>query len=522
MLTYAILTVSTLSGLALHIPIEDLLIPPSAYITDRRRSPDIFAPYASGKRAFGVKNPLPVSTDGTTRLPRILREATSFLLTDSIINTDGLFRVSARAQTVDILKEAYDRGQKFIVWKWRASVLTFPQYKEGTGTVTVDELDQVEGYDVHSAAALIKLWYHELREPIFPASSYQALAKFYGEPTPATPEQLQQLLSPGLEYSPLPKSSGKILTEHLLPLLSLVAEQSDFNRMTPQNLAVVFAPNLVCGPDPMEDLKMAAIVQRLLAAMITNWKSYLAPALGRTDEIFEESLRLPQAVADREDPLEEIRNGNGPNASSSSAFNGAAQLNGIALIDNDRDADEGSSDEDTEEDQNERPPLPPRPCETPNSGSAGGLVGTSPIRRKPTPGQPELPQRSRNTTGAAAVSTEESPVESSVRRKPAPAVATLPRYSTLIMNRPAVLAALEQYNYNTGYEPAPESHMADIPETHHMEDLPTYEQSTPVYEGPQPSMSGPSTSTNEQRRPSISPEKIHRKPVGEGEGKGGG
>ena len=517
------LIVSTLTGLALHIPIEDLLIPPTAYLTDRHKSPDIFAPYASGKRAFGVKNPLPTSTDDTDRLPRVLREATAFLLIDSLLNTDGIFRVSARAHTVDVLKEAYDRGQKFIVWKERNSVLTFPQYKEGAGIVTVTELDQIGGYDLHSAAALIKLWYHELREPIFPPSSYQALEKFYGDSTPANPEQLQQLLSPGLEYSPLPELSGRILTAHLLPLLSLVADHSDSNRMTPQNLAVVFAPNLICGPDPMEDLKMSAIVQKLLAAMIINWKSHLAPALGCMDEVFEKSLSLPQAVADREDPLDEIRTKNEASAFTSSALSGIDQLNGITLTDNDRDSEDSSSDEGLLEGKGERPALPPRPCETQHVGSSDGAVATtSPIRRKPAPGQPESPEQSPDTSIPAALPTGESPAENSVRRKPAPAVAALPRYSTLVTNRPAVLAALEQYNYTTGFEPAPASDTMNMPEVNHAEDLPTYEQSTPVYEGPQPSVSGPSTGSTEQGRPSTPPEKIHRKPVGEGDGKDAG
>ena len=438
------------------------------------------------------------------------------------MDIDGLFRISARAQSVEILKEAYDRGQKFIVWKWNTLVLTFPQCKEGTGTVTVDELDQIDGYDVHSAAALIKLWYHELREPIFPVSSYQALKKLYADPLPPSPEQLQQLLLPGLEYSPLPRSSGRILMEHLLPLLSLVAEHSDCNRMTPQNLAVVFAPNLICGPDAMEDLKVATIVQRLLVAMITNWKSYLAPAFGRTNETFEESLKLPQVVADREDPLEELRRGMGSSTSWPSTLSGAAQSNGIALIDNDRDIEDSSLEEEDEEDQDGRPPLPPRPCDMPPSGSPNGMVTTSPIRRKPMPSQSDSPQDPLNVATTEATSTEEPPIESNVRRKPAPAVATLPRYSTLITNRPAVLAALEQYDQSTGYDPARVSDIADVPETLATEDLPTYEQSTPIYEGPQPSAARTSTGIDERRRPLTPPEKIPRKPVGEGEGKGGG
>ncbi|KAF6238099.1 hypothetical protein HO173_003733 [Letharia columbiana] len=154
-----VISVSTLSGLALQIPIEDLLIPPSAYLTDRRKSSDIYAPYASGRRAFGVQNFLPASADGSVRLPRVLRETTSFVIMDDNIKAEGIFRVSARAQTVEILKEAYDRGQKFIVWKQVDTAVASSYYREGLGHVWVEELDQAEGYELHVAAVLIKLWY---------------------------------------------------------------------------------------------------------------------------------------------------------------------------------------------------------------------------------------------------------------------------------------------------------------------------------------------------------------------------
>ena len=383
--------------MALHIPIESLLIPPSAYLYDRRKSPDIFAPYASGKRAFGVKQPLPISAARTPRLPRVLREATAFLLTDSLLDAEGIFRVSAKAQSIDILKEAYDRGQKFIVWKDRGSALTFPQFKPGTGTVTVDELDQIEGYNVHVASALIKLWYHELHEPIFPTSSYQALEKYHGEPKATTPDQLQQLLSPAIVYSPLSETAGRILTDHLLPLLSRVADHSDKNRMTPQNLAVCFAPNMVCGPDPMEDMKIIAIVQRLLVDMITNWKAEIAPRLGRTDAIYEESLKLPQAVEDREDQLEEARQDGKASAPR------PEQANGIALLDNENEDDDSSSSSEDEgldnsvPDSPPRPTLPPRRSETQTSAltddtTSPTTTSTSPLRRKPTPSTQPQPE----------------------------------------------------------------------------------------------------------------------------------
>lgn len=61
--------VSTLSGLALHVPIEDLLIPPSAYLIDRRKARDIYAPYA---RYALVGDLLPI------RYYQILRRETDF------------------------------------------------------------------------------------------------------------------------------------------------------------------------------------------------------------------------------------------------------------------------------------------------------------------------------------------------------------------------------------------------------------------------------------------------------------
>ena len=505
--------VNSLTGLALHIPIENLLIPPSAYLYDRRKSPDIFAPYASGKRAFGVKDPFPVSTTGNPRLPRVLRETTSFLLSDSLIEVEGIFRVSAKAQNVEILKEAYNRGQKFIVWKDHGSALTFPQYKPGTGTVTVEELDEIEGYGVHVASALIKLWYHELREPIFPSSSYQALEKYHGEPKATSPDQLQQMLSPASFYSPLSETAGRILTDHLLPLLSRIAKHSEENRMTPQNLAVVFAPNMVCGPDPLEDMKIVAIAQRLLVDMITNWTE-LASRLGRTDEMFEASLRLPQAVADREDPLEEVRQGH----VSRPSVNGVEQMTGIALVDNE---DDDSSSDDEEEcvdslpNEGNRPSLPPRRSETQNSGLVEDSSTTSPVRRKPAPGA-QADQPPLNTAmSTISLASSESPAEG-VRRKPAPAVAALPRYSTIVTNRPAVLAALERYNSMSSQSGRNRS----TSQSQLLEDLPSYEQSTPVHESLQPLMPGSNARSVEQETP-VAPEKVHRKPIGDGEGKDG-
>lgn len=317
---------------------------------------------------------------------------------DPLIKTEGIFRISPRAITVDILTEAYDRGQKFIVWKDGDVSLSHGHMREGTGFVYVEELDQTEGYDLHAAAALIKQWYKELRDPIFPQSCYPALERFYGATYSETEQplkvsQLLDILAVDDEWSPISKTARTILTMHLLPLLSRVTDFQDWNQMTAYNLAVCFAPSLLCGPDPLEDVRIASIIRRILMALTMHWKTDLAPRFATSIPTLEESLRPPEAIQDHEDPLQEIQ---GPRSSLE------AQISGITLVDNDEPSD---SDEDLER----PPPLPPRPTDPPD-----------------------------NTTN-----TTTSPT---VRRKPAPPIQSLPRYSMIVSESPATLANIQFYN----------------------------------------------------------------------------
>ena len=376
------------------MPIENLLIPPSAYFSDRRRTSCIHAPHASGRRAFNTKQPFPISSTGSVRLPRVLREATSFILIDEVIKTKGLFRVNARAMTVEILKEAYNRGQKFILWRDGDTTLTFSHWKEGSGNASMGDVDQLEGYNAQSAAGLIKQWYTDLRFPIFPQSCYIAMDNIFGNvEVPIDTPHLVELLSVQAEWSHISKDSRFVLTMHLLPLLSRIAQFQEWNQMTPYNLAVCFAPTLLCGPDTVEDAKIAGIVIRVLETAIKLWKNDLAARVQMENWDFDESLRIPQAVEDREDPLEEADAGE----RSESDF----QVNGITLLDND---DSG------EEIEELKPSLPPRPrASTVHEGASNEAV--------------------------------------TLRRKPAPALETPPRYSMVIAESPTGLDQSPIYNH---------------------------------------------------------------------------
>ena len=276
----------------------------------------------------------------------------------------------------------------------------------------------------------------DLRCPIFPPESYTALEKFYGDSDKSFEiPQLLEMLSQEATWSVLSTTSRQVLTLHLLPMLSRIAEYQDWNQMTAYNLAICFAPIMICGPDPIQDYKISGIIRRLLEPMISHWKNDLAPAFHTDNGKFEDSLRLPESAEDREDPLEE------PHRARPSSD---AQSSGILLLDNE---------DDSGEEIESRPPLPPRPQQLPGS-------------------------------------LEDS---TTAKRKPAPPLQTPPHYSTLAGS--SVSMSANQHLNNVPLE-------ADLEDDHDMEelpDLPAYDM-TPT----QQTMSPP---------PTLPPPLIPRKPL---------
>ena len=370
---------STLTTLALHIPIENLLIPPSAYIQDRRLVPLIDAPYASGKRAFGLKQPFPVSTDGTWRLPRVLRETTSFILMDDNVKVEGIFRVPPLVTLLDVLREAYDRGQKYIIWKEGNATLPPPRHKGEDSHWSSQELDHEEGYGVFLAAGLIKMWYGKLRDPLFPQSTYKQLKTLYGDAKALEEAKMAELLSVESQWSILPLTSRKVLINHLLPLFAAVSQQREHNKMTPSNLAACIAPSLVCGPDALEDAKMSSIVARVITAAVEQWERGLSEACKIEKDGFLRSLEVPTRAEDYEDPLENSRERATSQLGDSQYDRLDSQFVGVVLQDNDFSKVE-----------TDRPPLPPRPRP---SQSLDVPQAMPTVKRKPAPPPPVAPPR---------------------------------------------------------------------------------------------------------------------------------
>ncbi|EAT87309.2 hypothetical protein SNOG_04918 [Parastagonospora nodorum SN15] len=331
----------TLTELARSIQVENLLIPSSTYLTDRRISDDIYVEHATGRRAFGARNPFPTSRNGKTRFPRVLREATSFVLIEENITCEGLFRVPPHAKLRDCLKEAYDRGQKYIIWKDNGVTLPVPPYSNAEHQDEIlAEVDPKDAYSVFMAAALIKAW-------------------------------------------------------HLLPLLDAVASRHEQNKMTAENLAVCFAPALLCGPDQIEDAKMSSVIRRIFKHAVEMWPNGLREACEQPADAFYQELELPKDEADWDDPVEEKR------VSGEGRASMEEQMGGITLEDNEK-LFEAPYPEASQETM--PPPLPPR-ARVPSARSS-----TDSAKRKPAPPLQVPPPRYSTVISDAPEDVADSPL----------------------------------------------------------------------------------------------------------------
>ncbi|KAI7153405.1 Rho GTPase activation protein [Hortaea werneckii] len=429
--------INTLTQLALEQPIYRLLIPPTTYIHDRKLEPEITVPYPTNRRAFNAPLPFPGNADtGHTRLPRVLRETTTFILHPANVTTEGLFRIPPHSLLSSVLREAYDRGQMYIIWKERGATFSPP----GTDRALIDEIRLEDAYGVHLAASIIKTWYRDLRDPVFPESSYSLIRERYGsngDSTEVPLEDLVDLLLPASPQSPLAPTAREVLTRHLLPLLSRVAASESQNKMSSENLAIVFSMCLVNGSDQLEDAKVSMVIRKILKQAIEMWP-VLREGMGIQADGFEKDLEPPVDPREYEDPvLEEEQDDvdeEGPRTRSRAVSGDEGRpgsKSGEELFENTADEKLGGGRRRSSSQREWAPALPPRPQPLParsrttatrhdqKKSFLPGLDVTSPVvKRKPVSTAASSAESSPSTAAGGVIETGGPP--------PYP-----PRYSTV-------------------------------------------------------------------------------------------
>ncbi|CAN0339068.1 unnamed protein product [Discosporangium mesarthrocarpum] len=145
-----------------------------------------------------------------------------------------------------------------------------------------DPDEEVEGeplplslHDVNMVAQLLKAFFRELPEPLVPFSIYPkviAIARATGTPNGPWESAMKSMLWT------VPNANYNCLSRFLFGFLEKVARHSGTNRMTSENLAIVWAPNIL---RPKDDNPFATLRDLKFQIETVRWM------IDRFDDLFE-------------------------------------------------------------------------------------------------------------------------------------------------------------------------------------------------------------------------------------------
>ncbi|XP_056250954.1 rho GTPase-activating protein 22 isoform X1 [Seriola aureovittata] len=178
---------------------------------------------------------------GPQRLVPVLVEQCACFIREHGLEEEGLFRAPGQTNHVRELQDAFDRGEK-------------PVFDSTT--------------DVHTVASLLKLYIRELPEPIIPFSKY---TQFLSCAQLLTKDKEMGIIELGKQVKSLPQVNYNIL-KYICRFLDEVQSHSSENKMSVQNLATVFGPNILRPrvEDPVTMMEGSSQVQHLMTVLISE------------------------------------------------------------------------------------------------------------------------------------------------------------------------------------------------------------------------------------------------------------
>ncbi|XP_072770177.1 rho GTPase-activating protein 22 isoform X3 [Nerophis lumbriciformis] len=193
------------------------------------------------------------------RLAPLLVEQCVDFIRERGLDEEGLFRMPGQANLVKELQEAFDCGDK-------------PLFDSNT--------------DVHTVASLMKLYLRELPEPVIPFCKYEDFLTCAQLLAKDEEEGVQEL---GKQVNTLPLPNYNLL-KYICKFLDEVQSHCNENKMSVQNLATVFGPNILRPKmeDPVTIMEGTSLVQHLMTVLIREHNRLYS---GRDQE----GLNVPQA-----------------------------------------------------------------------------------------------------------------------------------------------------------------------------------------------------------------------------------
>ncbi|KJE97057.1 rho GTPase-activating protein 8 [Capsaspora owczarzaki ATCC 30864] len=242
-----LLYMSSLDQLSQYLHVDQMDVPEFVRAYDKRANKDKPAALSSSvstasvvpgrhseHQQFGVA--LAELVSDNQPIPLVPRLATAYIRQHGL-DVEGIFRRSASAQTIRVVKEKFNKGEQ----------VTFEEY-----------------LDVHIPAVLLKTFLRELPEPIVTFELFDSIMHILDLPAEEKVEATRQLFQ-----TQLPKANYVVL-EYLMRFLHEVLLHAETNLMTASNLAIVFAPNLVWSSTHAASLVAMGKINTFVHLLISN------------------------------------------------------------------------------------------------------------------------------------------------------------------------------------------------------------------------------------------------------------
>uniref|UniRef100_A0A8C7YMP7 Rho GTPase activating protein 22 n=1 Tax=Oryzias sinensis TaxID=183150 RepID=A0A8C7YMP7_9TELE len=203
----------------------------------------IWAPFGGGIFGQRLEDTVQYEKKFGPRLAPLLVEQCVDFIRERGLDEEGLFRMPGQANLVKELQEAFDCGDK-------------PLFDSNT--------------DVHTVASLLKLYLRELPEPVIPFYQYEDFLTCAQLLAKNEEEGVQEL---GKQVGTLPQPNYNLL-KYICKFLDEVQSHSNENKMSVQNLATVFGPNILRPKmeDPVALMEGTSLVQHLMTVLIREHK----------------------------------------------------------------------------------------------------------------------------------------------------------------------------------------------------------------------------------------------------------
>lgn len=201
----------------------------------------IWAPFGGGIFGQHLEDTVQYERKFGPRLAPLLVEQCVDFIREQGLKEEGLFRMPGQANLVKELQDAFDCGDK-------------PLFDSNT--------------DVHTVASLLKLYLRELPEPVIPFNKYEDFLTCAQLLLKDEEMGLGELVK---QVSTLPQANYNLL-KYICKFLDEVQSHSNENKMSVQNLATVFGPNILRPKieDPVSMMEGTTQVQQLMTVLISE------------------------------------------------------------------------------------------------------------------------------------------------------------------------------------------------------------------------------------------------------------